>query len=320
MMMSILKDQGGTSRSTASSSMATSANSSKQNQSAPTAAPLASSSRVNGLGSSVSADSPKPATIIAPVAPNIPGKDVTSSGSTTITVSEKLATMIPPTTSNKITDVKESSLVTTSAVTHTTSLNTTTLGVTLLGTNTSGAQEGVTAAAPPSPTTACTMSVLSESHQNTIKQTPSQPVESAPSAGTIMTQSPETTAAHSTALNPSNLGTRESSAMTGANQTSPKHNKSSSLGARVCALVEYPADGGVCMYNDSYYAHSKLPRVLVALHCQQQKIEVVLSSCFLKTHHWVLEEGVISGCSSVRKTEEGRSVQVFVVEKKEDQQ
>ncbi|EPY77525.1 hypothetical protein CB1_001244017 [Camelus ferus] len=161
------------------------------------------------------------------------------------------------------------------------------------------------------------MSVLSESHQNTIKQTPSQPVESAPSAGTIMTQSPETTAAHSTALNPSNLGTRESSAMTGANQTSPKHNKSSSLGARVCALVEYPADGGVCMYNDSYYAHSKLPRVLVALHCQQQKIEVVLSSCFLKTHHWVLEEGVISGCSSVRKTEEGRSVQVFVVEKKE---
>ena len=55
----------------------------------------------------------------------------------------------------------------------------------------------------------------------------------------------------------------------------------------------------------------------MALRCQPQKIEVILSSCFLKTRHWVLGEGTFSGCSPVGKSEEGRRAQVFTVEKKE---
>ena len=55
----------------------------------------------------------------------------------------------------------------------------------------------------------------------------------------------------------------------------------------------------------------------MALRCQPQEIEVVLSSCFLKTRHWILGEGTFSGCSSVSKLEEGRRAQAFTVEKKE---
>ena len=55
----------------------------------------------------------------------------------------------------------------------------------------------------------------------------------------------------------------------------------------------------------------------MALHCQPQKIEVILSSCFLKTRRWILEEGAFSRCSSVSKIAEGRSVQVFTMEKKD---
>lgn len=74
------------------------------------------------------------------------------------------------------------------------------------------------------------------------------------------------------------------------------------------------ASGGLCPGS---CPPAELSRVLVALRCQLQEIEVVLSSCFLKTCHWILEEGAFSGCSSVSKTEEGLSVQVFTMEKKE---
>ncbi|XP_057566331.1 mucin-2-like [Hippopotamus amphibius kiboko] len=317
MMTSTLKNQRGTSGSTASSGMATSASPSEQNQSAPAAAPFAASSVASGLESSVSTDSPMSATITAPMALNSPGNDVTSSGPMTTTASEKSATATPPATLDAITDVKESLPVTTSAVTHSTLLTMTTLGTTDLGTNMPGIQEGVNTAAPPTPTTSPMMSTLSERHHNTITQTPSHPVESAPSAGTAMAQSPETTAAHSTALIPSSSGPTKSSARTGASQASPKHTGSNSPGAGVCALDEYLADKGVCVCNNSYYAHSELSRALVALQCQPQEIEVVLSSCFLKTRPWMLGEGAFSGCSSVSKTEERRSVQVFTMEKKE---
>lgn len=124
-----------------------------------------------------------------------------------------------------------------------------------LGTDMPGTQAGVTTAAPPTPITAPTMSMLSRRHHNTITQAPSHPVESAPSAGTAMAQSPETTAAHSTTLIPSSSGMTKSAASTGASQASPKHTKNSSPGAGVCTSDEYPADRRACMYNNSYYAH-----------------------------------------------------------------
>nr|CAI9702934.1 unnamed protein product [Rangifer tarandus platyrhynchus] len=316
MMTSTLKAQEGTSRSTASSSMATTANPSKQKQRAPAAAPFTSRSAANGLESSVATDSSKLATITTPVALNTSGIDVTSSGSITTTVSEMSATT-SRVTLDKTTDAIESLPVTTSAVTHTISLTMTTLETIVPGTNMPGTQAGVTTAALSTPTTSSTTSTESERHHNTVMRTPSPPMESAPSAGAATTPSPETTAAHSTTLTPISPGTTKSSARTGVSQVSPKHTGSSSPGAEICALDEYLADSGGCMCNNSYYAHSELSGALVALRCQPQKIEVVLSSCFLKTRHWVLGEGTFSGCSSVGKSEEGRRAQVFTVEKKE---
>ncbi|XP_037666147.1 uromodulin-like [Choloepus didactylus] len=46
-----------------------------------------------------------------------------------------------------------------------------------------------------------------------------------------------------------------------------------------------------------------------------QEIEVVLGSCFLKTHHWIPRDDAFSGCPSVSKTEQGRRGQAFVVKK-----
>uniref|UniRef100_A0A8C6D1M6 ZP domain-containing protein n=1 Tax=Moschus moschiferus TaxID=68415 RepID=A0A8C6D1M6_MOSMO len=316
MMTSTLKAQGGTSRSTASSSMATITNPSKQNQGAPAAAPFTSSSAANGLESSVATDSSKLATITTPMALNTSGIDVMSSGSMTTTVSEMSATTSRATL-DKTTDAIESLPVTTRAVTHTISLTMTTLETTVPGTNIPGAQEGVTTAAPSTLTTPSMISTESERHHNTVMHTPSSPMQSAPSAATATTPSPETRAARSTTLTPISPGTTKPSARTGVSQVSPKHTRSSSPGAEICALDEYLADSGGCMCNDSYYAHSELSGALVVLHCQPQKIEVVLSSCFLKTRHWILREGAFSGCSSVSKSEEGRRAQVFTVEKKE---
>ncbi|XP_008564215.1 PREDICTED: pancreatic secretory granule membrane major glycoprotein GP2-like [Galeopterus variegatus] len=180
-----------------------------------------------------------------------------------------------------------------------------------------GSQEGEITAASPTPTTAPTMSKLSATHHNTAPQAPSHPAEPAASVGTATRQSPETTAAHSTAFNPSFPGTTKSSAMTGDSPASPKHTQSSDPGAGACALDEYPVSQGVCMCNESYYAHSELSRALVTLHCWPQNIEVVLNSCFLETRHWVLTEGTFSGCSSISKIEQGRHVHVFMMEKKE---
>lgn len=73
------------------------------------------------------------------------------------------------------------------------------------------------------------------------------------------------------------------------------------------------ASGGPC---PGCCSPAELSTLLVALHCQPQKIEVVLISCFLKTHHWNFS-GAFSGCSSVSKIEEGHRVQVFRMEKKE---
>uniref|UniRef100_A0A8C3W7N8 ZP domain-containing protein n=1 Tax=Catagonus wagneri TaxID=51154 RepID=A0A8C3W7N8_9CETA len=314
---STLKDQGGTSRSIGSSSTATSANTSKQNQSALATASLPSSSIVSGLESSASTDSPESAVTPVSTALNTPGNDVTSLESMTTTSSQKSAPAVSPATLNEITDGKESLSVTTRALTHTTSPTVTALGITVLGTNMSETQEGVTVAAPPTPTTAPTMNTLSERRYDTTTQTPSHPEESAPGADTATAQSSEPSVAHSAALIPSSSVTTKSPAMTGASQASPKHTQSSGPQAGFCALDEYPADTGGCMCNDSYYAHSELSRVLVALHCQPQKIAVVLSSCFLKTRHWILEEGAFSRCSSVSKIEEGRSVQVFTMERKD---
>ena len=150
----------------------------------------------------------------------------------------------------------ESLPVTTRAVTHTISLTMTTLETTVSGTNIPGAQEGVTTAAPSTLTTSSTISTESERHHNTIMQTPSSPMESAPSAGTATTPSPETTAAHSTSLTPISPGTTKSSARTGVGQVSPRHTGSSSPGAEICALDEYLADSGGCTCNNSYYVHS----------------------------------------------------------------
>ncbi|XP_062962629.1 centrosomal protein of 85 kDa isoform X3 [Cynocephalus volans] len=316
-MASTWKDQGGTSRTIDLSSVATSAETPKQNQITLITDPSASNTIVNGMESSVSTDSEKSATITAPTALNAPGDDLISLGSMTAIVSEKSAIITSLTTSNKMTDVKESLPMTTGAVTHITSLTTTSLGTTVLGTTMPGSQEGEITAASPTPTTAPTMSKLSTTHHNTAPQAPSHPAESASSVGTATCQSPETTAAHSKAFNPSFPGTTKSSAMTGDSQASPKHTQSSDPGAGACALDEYPVIQGVCMCNESYYTHSELSRVLVTLHCWPQNIEVVLNSYFLETRHWVLMEGTFSGCSSISKIEQGRRVHVFMMEKKE---
>ncbi|VFV35736.1 Hypothetical predicted protein [Lynx pardinus] len=268
------------SRSTALSSMATSAKTLKQNQRVPTTPRLASSSILNGLESSLSTDSQMSAKITAPAALNIPGDDITSSRSMTATVSEKSATMKSSTALNKTTDVKES-LYPGQRVQLST-LTLTTLRTAASRTTISGTQEGETIGAPP-------------------------PQHAA--------QLPETAAAHLIALIPSSSGTTQPSDRTGSSQASPKPTQSSSPGARDCAPDKYPAEGGVA--DNSYYAYSELSLVLVALHCQPQTIEVVLSSCFLKTYRWILREGTFSGCPSVSKIEEDHRVQVFVLEKKE---
>ncbi|GAB5574724.1 hypothetical protein PRBEI_2000854000 [Prionailurus iriomotensis] len=291
--------------------MATSAKTLKHNQRAPTTPRLASSSIINGLESSLSTDSQMSAKITAPAALNIPGDDVTSSRSMTAAVSEKSATMKSSTALNKTTDVKES-LYPGQRVQLST-LTLTTLGTAASRTTISGTQEGETIGAPhPS-----MVSTLSETHHGSATRTPSGPVESAPGALTAAAQSPETAAAHLIALIPSSSGTTQPSDRTGSSQASPKPTQSSSPGARACAPDKYPAEGGVA--DNSYYAYSKLSLVLVALHCQPQTIEVVLSSCFLKTYRWILREGTFSGCPSVSKIEEDHRVQVFVLETKEDQ-
>ena len=136
------------------------------------------------------------------------------------------------------------------------SLPVTTLETIVPGTNMPGSQAGVTTAALSTPTTSSIISTESERHHNTIMRTPSPPIESAPSAGTATTPSPEKTAAHSTTLTPISPGTTKSSARTGVSQVDPKHTWSSSPGAEICALDEYLADSGGCMCNSSYYAHS----------------------------------------------------------------
>nr|XP_008527286.1 PREDICTED: pancreatic secretory granule membrane major glycoprotein GP2-like [Equus przewalskii] len=80
------------------------------------------------------------------------------------------------------------------------------------------------------------------------------------------------------------------------------------MGSQWLLLLLFVGDGALNL--------PELSTLLVALHCQPQKIEVVLISCFLKTHHWNFS-GAFSGCSSVSKIEEGHRVQVFRMEKKE---
>ncbi|KAM5322369.1 uncharacterized protein AAES06_015745 isoform 2-T2 [Glossophaga mutica] len=311
MVTATLKEQG----RTASSTMATSDETSEQNQRASAAAPLAPNPTVNILEALMFIGSQKSSTLRAPTVLNTPSNGITSPVSMATTISKK---SISPTTLNKITDVKGSPPMATSTVTHTTSLTLTSPGAAVLGTTTSGTQEGETTAAQPlTPTIAPTMGVLSETRHSITTQTPSGAAESAPSAGPATAQSPEIIAVHSTALIPSSSGTTKSSAMTGAGQASPKRTQTPSSGAGACASDEFLDSRGVCMCNDSYYAHSELSGVLVALHCKPQKIEVVLSTCFLKTHYWILREGPFSGCSNVSQIEEGRRAQVFRMEKKE---
>ncbi|OWK12939.1 hypothetical protein Celaphus_00014817 [Cervus elaphus hippelaphus] len=298
MMTSTLKAQGGPSRSTASSSMATTANPSKQNQSAPAAAPFTSSSAANGLESSVATDSSKLATITTPMALNTSGIDVKSSGSMTTTLSEMSATT-SRVTLDKTTDAIESSPVTTSAVTHTISLTMTPLETIVPGTDMPGTQEGVTTAALSTPTTSSTIST--ESEDNTT--TPScehLPLRWNQPPGLVLPR-------------PRHL--RQQLLIQQPLLPSPQGQQNPLPGLESVKCP--PNTPGAAVLEQKSVLWMKLSGALVALRCQPQKIEVVLSSCFLKTRHWVLGEGTFSGCSSVDKSEEGRRAQVFTVEKKE---
>ncbi|ELW47649.1 Cation channel sperm-associated protein 4 [Tupaia chinensis] len=83
----------------------------------------------------------------------------------------------------------------------------------------------------------------------------------------------------------------------------------------ICSLGISPgASEGPCPGS----CPAELSRTSVALHCQPRTIEVVLHSCFLDTHHWMLKKGAFSGCSSVSTIQQSRRVQVFTLEKKED--
>ncbi|XP_060060922.1 uromodulin-like [Erinaceus europaeus] len=225
---------------------------------------------------------------------------------------QKGDTTATPPTSTAVTTAPTNTIETFPTTTRTTDLKTT-LSESQKGENTATSP---TSTILPNPATAPTVSTLSETHDDLIIQTPFQLVESVPSIGTTIAQSPETTTAHSTTLISSSSWITKSSAMTETTNVS-KGTQSSSPGAGICALDEYPAIRGVCMCNDSYYAHSELSRMVVTLHCQPQKIEVALRSCFLKTHHWILRDHAFSGCSSVSKIEEGHRVQIFMIEKKE---
>ncbi|XP_015340260.2 putative GPI-anchored protein pfl2 [Marmota marmota marmota] len=311
MMTSLLKDQ--TSRNTTLPTTlpitATLAENPKQDQTTPMTAPLTTNTLDNGLESLVSPDSEKAAT--TPVALKTPGNDTESSRSTTITVSETSALTTSSTTLDKVNDTSELLSMTTSTVIYTTSLNTSTLGTIVLGTTMTKTREEQSTAAPPTPATTPSTSKPPDTYHNTTMWTPSQPAQSASSVGT------ETTAAYSTALVFSSLGTVKSSAVTGPSQTPPRYSQHSSPRAGACALDEYTASTGVCLCNDSYHTHSELSRMPVTLYCWPQKIGVALSSCFLETNHWILKEDVFSGCSSTKKIEQGYRVQVFMMEKKE---
>lgn len=165
-----------------------------------------------------------------------------------------------PPTLNKITDVKESLPMTTGAVIHTSALPLTTLGTTVPGTTMSGAQEGGmtavtptlgtsvsgttmsgaqeegTTVAPLTPT--FTTSTLSETDHSTATQTPSGPVDSAPSTGNAKAwRPPDTMATHSTAFIPNSSGMTMSSTMARTSEASPSHTWSSCLAAESCAVM-----------------------------------------------------------------------------------
>uniref|UniRef100_G3U670 ZP domain-containing protein n=1 Tax=Loxodonta africana TaxID=9785 RepID=G3U670_LOXAF len=257
-----------------------------------------------------------------------PGSDITSSGSMRSTVFEKSATITASTTPNINKDLRESLCTTTSV--QPSPVTVTTLGTTMSGTpvtfTTFETQEEETTAAPSALTMVFTkdmnssislMSTLSETYHNTATQTPSHLAELASSAGTATAQSPETTAAHSTALISRSSGTTKSSPVAEDSHL-PKYAQNSGPRAGACASGEYATSGKGCTGNDNYYAHSELSSVTVTLHCRLQEIEVVLSSCFLKTRHWILREDTLSGCPNVSKMEQGRRGQAFLVTKKED--
>ncbi|XP_027631922.1 uncharacterized protein LOC102501599, partial [Tupaia chinensis] len=110
----------------------------------------------------------------------------------------------------------------------------------------------------------------------------------------------------------------EITARTGTSGASPERTPRASPGAGACASDEHTASGGGCVCKANFYNHTELSRTSVALHCQPRTIEVVLHSCFLDTHHWMLKKGAFSGCSSVSTIQQSRRVQVFTLEKKED--
>ncbi|XP_047394028.1 uromodulin-like [Sciurus carolinensis] len=309
-MTSLLNDQEGTSRTTTLPIIVTSNENSKQNQTTPITAPQTTNTPANRMESSASPDSEKAATSIDPIALKTPGDDTDPSGFMTITVSE----MSAPNTSSTLDKINDTSgllSTTTSTAICTNSLNTTTLGTTVPGTTTTRTQEGQSTAAPPPPATIPMTSKTSDSHHNTATGTPSHPAQTASGVGT------ETRAVYSTVLVLSSSGTMKSSAMTEPSQTPPRSSQNSSPRAEACALDEYIAGPGDCRCNDSYHAHTELSRMPVTLNCWPQKIEVALSSCFLETQHWNLKKDGFSGCSSIKKIEQGHRVQVFMLEKKQ---
>nr|XP_023410090.1 uncharacterized protein LOC111752039 [Loxodonta africana] len=132
MATSMLMDQGESSRITASSSVATSAEMSKENQRVSTMAPVASNTAVNRKEPAVSIDSEELTATTTSTALNTTGNDVTSSGSMRTRVSKNSATALAPTTPNISKDMKESLSTTTSP--ESTSATFTTLGTTMSGT------------------------------------------------------------------------------------------------------------------------------------------------------------------------------------------
>ncbi|XP_052574022.1 mucin-16-like [Peromyscus californicus insignis] len=234
---------------------------------------------------------------------------IPSSGTGTPTDPEKSALTSPSSTLDTVSDTNKPLSVTTMTVTITSSPTTaTTPRTTVLGTATTETQEKDTATVPPSLATTPTTSKPPDTHHSTFTQAPSQPAQMA----SDVSMTPETTASP-----PKSSETTKSSTMIGTNPAPPNSSQSSGLDGGACALDEYPDNTRGCMCNNSYYSHLELSRDIGILRCRPQDIEVVLRSCFLKTHHWVLKDDAFSRCFSINTIEQGRRVQVFQLEKKE---
>ncbi|XP_068934965.1 uncharacterized protein [Petaurus breviceps papuanus] len=159
-----------------------------------------------------------------------------------------------------------------------------------------------------------TMSSRPKSQGGAAAQAPTSSMKLTANAGLDIrhTVSSKITTTLPTAPRAGSSGTNLSPIMSVANSSLPSM-------SRPCASDEYPSAslGRGCMCNSSYYAHSEVNNVTVALSCRPSEMEVSLNQCFLETHGWVQGYALFPGCSGINEIVHGWRVITFVVKRNE---